>query len=238
MSETESISYMQPTAADSDFATLSRLLDRTSCRAFQPQPVPAEVIEKIVTAAGRTPSWCNTQPWHLNITTGAETDRFRRKLTQQAAEGPHAPDLPFPENYTGKYRDRRRESGWQLYDSVGIVKGDREASARQAARNFALFDAPHLAILTTEADLGVYGVLDCGLFLQSFLLCAEAMGVGTIPQAAVAAYSPLIREHFALPDGRTVVCGISFGWPDTSAPANSFKTTRAGTDEILRWVGP
>ena len=42
-------------------------------------------------------------------------------------------DFPFPERYEGVYQDRRRECAWQLYDSVGIARGDRAASAEQAA---------------------------------------------------------------------------------------------------------
>jgi hypothetical protein len=35
-----------------------------------------------------------------------------------------------------------------------------------------------LSIITTEAALGVYGAVDCGLFDGSFLLAAESAGVG------------------------------------------------------------
>lgn len=34
-------------------------------------------------------------------------------------------DIPFPTQYAGDYRDRRRACGLQLYDSVGIEKGIR-----------------------------------------------------------------------------------------------------------------
>ncbi|MFZ0140221.1 MAG: hypothetical protein WAL70_03985 [Aeromicrobium sp.] len=60
-----------------------------------------------------------------------------------------------------------RESGWQLYDAVGVAKGDREASALQMLRNFEFFGAPHAAIITTDAELVVYGAIDCGLSSRS-----------------------------------------------------------------------
>ena len=44
------------------------LAARYSCRAFRPDPVPAEMIARIVTAAGRAPSWCNAQPWQVVVT--------------------------------------------------------------------------------------------------------------------------------------------------------------------------
>ncbi len=146
------------------------------------------------------------------------------------------PHFAFPARYSGIYQDRRRECGLALYESVGISRGDRVSSAREAAKNFALFGAPHAAIITTEADLGIYGVLDCGLYLQTFLLAAESVGLGAIPQAALAAHSNFIAEFFGLPQNRRVVCGISFGWPAPQHPANGFRTSRASINETVRWV--
>ena len=50
------------------------------------------------------------------------------------------------------------------------------ASAAQTQENFALFGAPHVAILTVDATLGVYGAVDTGLYIGSFLLAAHALG--------------------------------------------------------------
>ena len=88
----------------------------------------------------------------------------------------------------GVYRDRRKVCGVQLYQSLGIGKDDRAAAAEQALENFRLFGAPHVAIVTTDEKLGVYGMLDCGLYAQSFMLAARDSGVDTIAQAALASY--------------------------------------------------
>ncbi|MFV0513303.1 MAG: nitroreductase [Jhaorihella sp.] len=221
-----------------DLIQLDALLRRRhSCRAFRPDQVPRETIERIVTTAGRAPSWCNSQPWQLTITSGAETERLRTALMQQAHAGVPRPDIAFPTRYSGVYQDRRRDCGWSLYKAVGVEKGDRAASARQAAQNFALFGAPHCAILSSPADLGPYGVLDCGGFITAFTLAAEALGVASIPQAAVAGFAPFLHGHFAIPDDRQILCGIAFGFSDTDHPANSFRTGRATLDEIADWRG-
>ncbi|KAA9160502.1 nitroreductase [Amycolatopsis acidicola] len=224
--------------ATGDTESLARLLDgRWSCRGFRPSPVPRERITRVLDIARQAPSWCNTQPWHVLITEGEGTERFRAALSAHAATAELTPDFPFPESYSGEYLRRRRECGFQLYDSVGIAKGDREASALQAAKNFELFGAPHAAIITTEAELGVYGAVDCGVYLETFLLAAQSLGLGAIPQAALGAYAPFIREFFGLPENRLVVCGVSFGWPDRDHPANGFRTTRVGVEETVTWVG-
>ena len=219
----------------SDEKVLERLLTgRWSCRGFTDESVPRDVIERLLTIAQRTPSWCNTQPWQLVITSGEETTKLREALLQSFDWA--GSDFEFPVSYNGVYRERRRESGWQLYEAVGVEKGDREASALQMLRNFEFFGAPHVAILTTDADLGVYGAIDCGLYVDSFLLAAQALGLGACAQAALAAGSPFLRDYFDLDESRRVVCGISFGYADPDHPTASYRTSRVGLEDVVTFV--
>lgn len=209
---------------------------RSSCRAFRPDPVDDAVITRIVETARHVPSWCNAQPWQLTVTKGAATDRFRDALAQEIAKGtPPAADLDWPASYSGVYGDRRRACGFQLYDAVGIDKADRAGRAAQMMRNYALFDAPHVAIVTSPAELGAYGALDSGGFVTAFTLAATALGVATIAQAAIAAYAPTVRNHFGLSQDRLILCAISFGYADEAAPINRFRTQRARPADIIDW---
>lgn len=221
--------------ADAD--CLDRLLTRRySCRAFLPDPVPQETLERIVTMAQRTASWCNSQAWQVVITRGAATERFRTALLAATDNGAHDSDIPFPREYRDVYLARRRECGFQLYDSVGIAKGDRAASARQGRENFRLFGAPHVAIISTPEPLGTYGAVDCGAYVANFMLAARSLGVASIAQAALASRSTFVRRHFGIPDDRQVVCGISLGFEDGGHPANGFRTRRAGIGDVVTWV--
>jgi len=208
---------------------------RHSCRGFLPDTLPRDAIAAIVETAQRTPSWCNAQPWQLIITRGAETDRLRDYLFEASATQPHNSDIPFPEGYHGVYRDRRREVGWQLYDQMGVTKGDREGSAREMRKNFRFFDAPHVALITSDRALGPYGVLDCGGFVTAFCLAAEAAGVASVPQAAPAGFSDQLRAYFDLPEDRVIVCAIAFGLRDDDHPANQFRSSRATVDDVVDW---
>lgn len=221
-----------------DFAAFERIVAaRWSCRAFLPDPVARETIEAILRVAQKTPSWNNAQPWEVVVTSGRATDRFRDLMTDQQVSGaPREPDLAFPREYRDTYLARRRACGFQLYDAVGVQRGDKAGYARQSLRNYELFDAPHAAIVTTDEALGVYGAVDCGAYVSSFMLAAQALGVATIAQAALALYSGAIREHFAIPVTRHVVCGISFGWPDHDHPVNRYRTPRADFAEAVRFV--
>lgn len=213
------------------------LAQRHSCRGFSPEALPRHRIDRMFTLAQLAPSWCNSQPWQVIVTEGEATERLRTALFAHACAGADVqPDLPFPSAYRGVYKERQRAVGWQLYESVGIAHGDRQASAAEALKNFRLFDAPHMALITTERDLGTYGAVDCGLYLGHLLLAAQSLGIAAIPQAALAAYAPFMRAHFQIPEHRVIVAGVSFGYAAPGHPANAFRSARANLGEVVHWA--
>lgn len=224
----------------SDFEAIDRLLaTRRSCRGYLDDEVPRETIAKVLTAAQHAASWCNTQPWQVHVVSGEARSALSKAAVDSvmATFGQPAPsDFPFPAAYAGIYDQRRKEVGWQLYEAVGVQRGDREASATQMLRNFEFFGAPHTAIITTEADLGVYGAIDCGLYVNAFMLAAESLGIGTCAQAAIAQATPAVREFLELPPERQVVCGIAFGYPDTAHPSAQFMSNRAPISNVVTFV--
>src|SRR5260370_25043278 len=87
---------------------------------------------------------------------------------------PNSGDFPFPREYRGVYLERRRESGFQLYNTLGIARGDKAAYGQQALENFNFFGAPHVAIITSYEALGVYGAVDCGGDVHNIVLAAHS----------------------------------------------------------------
>jgi nitroreductase len=55
---------------------------RRTVREFSDRPVPRDIIEKALRAAGTAPSGANLQPWHFVVVSGAET----KKKMREAAE--------------------------------------------------------------------------------------------------------------------------------------------------------
>jgi len=218
-----------------DFEKVVR--ERYSCRGYQQTPVARDIITRILEVAQQTPSWCNCQPWQVLVVSGAAIERFRVALHTHAAQGvPTNPDFPFPLRYEGIYRERRKVCGVQLYQALAIGREDKSAAAQQSLENFRFFGAPHVALITTEDELGVYGAVDCGLYVSNFMLAAQNFGVASIAQAALASYPDFIRDYFKLPPNRKFVCGISFGYADASHPINAYRTARAAEHESVTWV--
>jgi len=62
-------------------AFYERMRTRRSVRAFSDRPVPREVIEACLLAAGTAPNGANLQPWHFAVVTDA---RLKRRLREGA----------------------------------------------------------------------------------------------------------------------------------------------------------
>ena len=83
----------------------------------------------------------------------------------------------------------------------------------------------------------VYGAVELGGFVSNVMVAAQALGGATVPQAALAFHSEVVRKHFGLGDDRRVVCGISFGFADTDNKVNSYRTTRATLPDVATFAG-
>ncbi len=173
----------------------------------------------------------------MHVVSGEALQTLSEKLEKRAASGATPnPDFLFPERYEGDYRDRRKVCGLQLYKSVGIEKGDAERTRDQALENFRFFAAPHVMFLTVPSELGVYGAVDCGLYVSSFMLVANELGVATIAQAALASYPDVVRDALNIGKERHLVCGISFGFEDTTHPINGYRTERESIASVVKFI--
>src|SRR6201996_1700712 len=116
-------------ATEDRIGVLEELLgERYSVRAFLPREVDRATIEHVLTVAQRTASWCNSQPWQVVVASGEAKEKFRQAIYAAASTGKDDGDFPFPREYRGGYLGRRRESGFQPYNPLGIPRGDRAAT--------------------------------------------------------------------------------------------------------------
>ena len=212
------------------------LAERYSCRAFLPDEVPAQTLERLFELAQRTPSWCNSQPWQVHLVSGPAIERFAKTMTDHVLANPQTSDLEMPTGYSGVYAERRRESGYGLYAALGIERDDKLGRGAQALLNYSFFGAPHVAVVTTDREQGVYGAIDCGGYVTTLVLAAQALGLGAVPQAAIAMFSDCVREFLDLPEDRLVVCAVSLGHADEAHPANAFRTSRAPVGDVVTHV--
>ncbi|MBU2532467.1 MAG: nitroreductase [Alphaproteobacteria bacterium] len=219
---------------------LEAIRSRKSIRAFKPDPVPREAIEQILEIAQRSPSGTNTQPWHVYVCAGAVKQAITDDVLALARAGGGASYEEhgyYPSKWKNIHRDRRRAVGWALYGLVGVGKGDREGSARQAARNFLFFDAPVGLFVTTDAYLGRGSWADAGMYLQTIMLAARAFGLHTCPQAAWVPYQEPVLRHLGVPEDQVLVSGMSLGYADPDAIENTLVSERESLANVAHFRG-
>ena len=234
-----------PITPESTAAVDAAIASRRSLRAFLPTPVPRQTIEDMLTVASRAPSGVNTQPWKVTVLTGAAKESLSEKILAahdaNAAAGSTGADVGeyeyYPTEWTSPYIERRRKIGWDLYGLLGIAKTDKARMHDQHGRNYRFFDAPVGLIFSIDRILRQGSWLDYGMFLQNIMIAARGRGLDTCPQAAFIGFHKIIAEHLALPAGEMVVCGMSLGYADESAPENRLLTERAPVSAFARFVG-
>ena len=229
---------------DSTAAVDAAIASRRSLRAFLPTPVARQTIEDILAVSARAPSGVNTQPWKVTVLTGAAKDRLSKKILAahdaNAAAGSTGADVGeydyYPTEWASPYIERRRKIGWDLYGLLGIAKTDKAKMHAQHGRNYAFFDAPVGLIFTIDRILRQGSWLDYGMFLQNIMTAARGRGLDTCPQAAFIGFHKVIREELGLPASEMVVCGMSLGYADMSAPENQLVTEREPVAAFTRFV--
>ena len=142
--------YPQPEMAERARSFYAELLRRRTVRDFDTRPVPREVIESCLLAAGTAPSGANQQPWFFSVI----TDPGHKKCVREAAEAeersfynerapqewldalaplgtdsnkPFLEDAPvliaiFAQKY-GVHPDGEKFSHYYVPESVGIASG-------------------------------------------------------------------------------------------------------------------
>lgn len=214
------------------------ITSRRSVRAFLPTPVPRALVEHILAVASRAPSGTNMQPWCVHVVAGEAKERLSRAIIEafEAGEQPTRPWKYYPDELFEPYLSRRRAVGWGLYGLLGIAKGDRAATKAQQAQNYRFFGAPVGMIFSLDSRLQIGSWLDFGMFMQNIMICARGHGLHTCSQAAFADYHAIIRAQLGIPEGHTIICGMSIGYEDTTAPANRLRTERASVAEFTRFL--
>jgi hypothetical protein len=103
-------------------------------------------------------------------------------------------------------------------------------------RNFAAFDAPHVALVGIDRSFGLYGALDVGCWLEALMLAAHAEGLGTCAQAALATFPDVARQVAGIGDEVSILFGVALGYEDLAAAANRARTARQPVEDNVTFV--
>jgi len=214
------------------------LWNRRTVRAFLDRPVPRETVEAILSAALRTPSWANTQPWEIWVAAGEVLERIRRaSLERTHAKVPSHPDLPFPGGWPEVCRERTKQLTAGRAQVAGTTPEDPAFHRDFLEANRRFFGAPCVVYLCMDRSLGHWSMFDLGAMAQSIMLAAQDHGVDSAIAINMVCYPDLLRKELAIPAELAIVIGIGLGYADPLGPEDSFRSERRPLPEVVRFVG-
>lgn len=214
---------------------------RRSVRAFTSEGVETSLIVETLELAARAPSGGNLQPWNVAVLNGERMAEFRALMEERLAGTPH-PDgetaeyAVYPANLKEPYRTRRFRNGEQMYALLGIPREDRPARLRRFADNYRFFGAPAAVFCFVDRTMGPPQWSDLGMFLQTFLLLLQELGVDSCAQECWATWPRTVAEFCGMGEELMLFCGVAIGHRDETAPVNSLRTERARPSEWLKVV--
>lgn len=228
------------------------LASRRSTRDFiKDKPVPQEILDQLLTDALTAPSWSNTRPFKIAVATGDVRDRISDEFLSRwdaLAKGRNGNlfakikllatryGLPTSNRlsakpYVAELKPRAFQIGKELYQALGVERGDRKARDAQWAKNYEFFGAPTELFIFIHKSLSIWSASDAGLMMENLMLSAHAHGLGTCAQGAVVIWDDVVRKEFDVSNDYRLLTGLAIGYP-TDAPVNSFGANRLDPSEV------
>ncbi len=181
-------------------------------RRLKPDPVPDDLIWKVLEAAIRAPSGGNRQPWNFLVVRDPEK---KRKIAEW-------------------YLD-----SWNK--SYGLIKQAAMASP-ETAKTYASAEylANHLAevpvlIIATVNNAGVAPVSPPGASIypavQNLMLAARALGLGTCLTTLHRTHEAEVKQLLGIPENVETMALIPLGWPRGKFGVGA----RTPVDKVTYW---
>ncbi len=213
---------------------------RRSVRQFLDQPVDKTVLEQVLETAQRSPSGGNTQPWNAIVVGGDELVRITNAVKAKAATAPAGENMEYaiyPKGLDGRYEEQRRAVGREMFNSIGLERGDSAGRVAQMAKNWDGFGAPVQLFTYTRKYMGPPQWSDMGMWLQTVMLLLREAGLDSCSQEIWAMYGTHMRELLDIDDDHIFFCGMAIGYRDPDAPINNFDVPRVAIGDAIEFRG-
>ncbi|HIC46456.1 MAG TPA: nitroreductase [Methylophaga aminisulfidivorans] len=217
--------------------TIEAMQKRHSVRHFLDKEVNQQDLMTLLEAARHSPSGSNTQPWQVAVVRGKAKQRLADAMVSAFEQGETtAPAYQYyPNPMPSPYNDRRKACGLKLYQTLNIARDDKAGQRAQWAANYRSFDAPVMLFFWMDGIMQTGSYMDMGMFMQSVMLAAVDCGLATCPQAALAQYPNVVKEHLSIPKDAIILSGMALGYEDTEAQVNQFRTERETVENFIQF---
>lgn len=170
---------------------ITAIAQRTSVRRFRPDPVPREMVQRLLDCAVRAPNHKLTEPWRFSVLTGEARDRLgdiraahrlKRFADPSSAEAQAAAD-----------KTRRESRDTPAYVVVMAALNPDE--------------------ITREEDYAA-----TMMAIANFMIAAQSLGLGTYLKTGGVMRDPGLMKLATVPENFRIVGIISLGYPADEEP--------------------
>ena len=206
--------FTLPKGSAEDMPFLEMIKTRRAIRVFKNQPVPKELLEKVVDAITFAPP--GFTPLKTELTVVHDTSLIRQALPEMIKiyDGlVNAMDNPI-----ARFMVRRRVGGTTfntLKRHIVPMMKSRLPELKQGTEDTITRDAPAMIIFHAHRDAEGYEE-DIHIALTYGFLAVHALGLGGSAMSIISPpiqRSPLLRKLFSIPDTNVVVGSMILGYP-------------------------
>jgi nitroreductase len=165
---------------------ISAITNRTSVRHFRPDPVPREVIERLLDCAVRAPNHKLTEPWRFVVLTGRARDRFAEIRARHRLKRFADPASPEARAAADKVRRESRDTPVYIVVMTAVSQDD----------------------ITREDDYAA-----AMMAIANLMTAGQSVGLGTYLRTGGVMQDPSLLELAGVPEGFRVVGVLSLGYP-------------------------
>jgi nitroreductase len=164
---------------------------RQSIGRVRQDPVPRELVEKILESAVHAPNHKLTEPWRFHVFIGKGRGEFARARAELA-------------------RLQARAEGEEEEFAAGRISRERKKA----------FRAPVVIAVISKGGRDEVETLEnyaaCAAAVQNMQLTAHSLGLATIWRTGTFAYHPYMRNFFELEENDKIAAYLYLGYPDMS----------------------
>ena len=191
------------------------IYSQRAIREFKPDPVPDELIHKLIEAAAKAPSGSNRQSWKFLVIRDLELKRKIGEYYNQARSARYGNDAAPASN----------------------IPPRRRAASNYMAEH--LHEVPVLILVCVEHNGGPSTMSRGGSIypaVQNLLLAARGLGLGSVITSLHKRYEEEIKGLLGIPDNVETAALLPIGYPADGVRYG--RTTRAPVAEVTfynRW---
>ena len=186
--------------------TIEAIHTRQSIGNVKPDPVPRELIEKLLSAAVQAPNHYKVRPWRFVVLTGAARERLGEVMAQSFLK--KFPDLPSETQVKAVEKERSKP----LRSPVLIVVGVDKPSESKV--------------------IEIENVCATAAACQNLLLAAHALGLAAKWRTGDPARDPQVKQFLGFEPDQYLIAFLYVGYPEGECGT----VDRPSFDDRTNWM--